>query len=78
MDDAQIGAISNEDENMEMELMHDFWLRWAHTHNQIQQYQIRSQTSCSKQRRKFIWKAGLSNENQDSGEDIRGQTSSCL
>lgn len=29
MDDAQIGAISNKDEDMEM-LMHDFWVRWAH------------------------------------------------
>lgn len=31
MDDAQIGAISNKDEDMEM-LMHDFWVRCAHLH----------------------------------------------
>lgn len=32
MDDAQTGEISNKDEDMEMWLMNDFWVRWAHLH----------------------------------------------
>lgn len=32
MDVEQIGAISNKDEDAEIELMHDFWVKWDHLH----------------------------------------------
>lgn len=32
MDVEQIGAISNKDEDAEMGLIHEFWVKWDHLH----------------------------------------------